>query len=723
MDEDGRAAGVVDRRLPGARAARHLMRRVVPAVAGRWVVAAVVRRWAVVVVAALVTWSGAPGVALASQTFMVSNANDSGAGSLRAAIKGVDADSSDSGNSPDMITVTGGPFTVTPGTPLSQITRPVVLDGTGITINDGMAPAASPPPALNDALVLQTGSDGSTLSGLTIEGAAGGAGIAIVSSANTVRDNRISPSLGASNEFGITVFSSNNTIGSTVANDGNLISGATGDGIFVIGPSGSGPAVTGNVIEGNTISGNGGSGVEIRFGAGNTVGGTATGTPNVIYGNDGAGVLVSGQGSSGNLIDGNFIGTDANGLGSPQNPGAQLPNGGGGIKFAESASGNSVAGGTVLAGSSGSAIDAGGGANQVSTVSLAGGPMPLIIGGQSWTVTAGAATPSGNGVSIPVTVTGAPPGASVEVDLLDASCAGAAASLPYLAGTTVSIGPSATGTGTIIASGDPPLPVFESSDANGPLNLADPCPPPGPTGPTGPTGAAPGNTAAPQITGDAVPGGTLTATTGTWSNHPTSFADQWRECNTSGDACHDIPGATKSTYVLAESNLGDTIRVAVTATNAAGSTSATSDATHLVTAPQVGATLGPTQTSGATVTLSAGCPSSFILVCILFFNFTADQPPRPPPPPPPPPAPHAATVMISKRRKHHVKVVVVGRAKIDIRAGHSKTVRITLNQSGRRLLAKSHRLKVKLTITQNGHTVSSRPITFTAKPPRQHKHR
>ena len=82
-------------------------------------------------------------------------------------------------------------------------------------------------------------------------------------------------------------------------------------------------------------------------------------------------------------------------------------------------------------------IDAGGGANQVSKVSLAGGPMPLIIGGQSWTVTAGAATPSGSGVSIPVTVTGPLPGASVEVDLHDASCTGAAASLPYLAGTTV----------------------------------------------------------------------------------------------------------------------------------------------------------------------------------------------------------------------------------------------------------------------------------------------
>ena len=547
------------------------------------------------------TWFGVPGVALAAQ-FTVTNGDDSGSGSLRLAILGVDADALDSVASPDTIIVVGGPFTVTPTSmALPQITRPVVLDGTGsLTINDAMAPAAAPPPAANDALVVQTGSDGSTLSGLTIEGAAGGAGIAIGSSGNTVRDNRIGTLFGASNKFGITVFSSNNTIGSTAANDGNLISGATGDGIFVIGRNGSAPAVTGNVIEGNTIGGNGGSGVEIGFGAaGNTVGGTATGAPNAIYGNTGAGVLVSGQDSSGNLIDGNFIGTDANGLGSPQNPGTQLPNGTGGIKFAESASGNSVTGGTVFAGSSGSAIDAGCGANQVSMVSLAGGPMPLIIGGQSWIVTGGAATPSGSGVSIPVTVRGAPPAASVEVDLLDASCTGAAASIPYLAGTTVPIGPGGTGTGTIIANGDPPLPVFEGSDANGPLNLGDPCPP------TGATGAAPVNTALPRIGGDAVQGDALTASTGTSTNNPTSFAYKCREC------------------------------------------------------------------SAANTTSRSSSPAA--------------------------------------RRSRSEPATV-------------KTVRITLNRTGRRLLAKNHSLKVKLTITQNGHTVRSRTITFTAKPPRKRKH-
>ena len=150
-----------------------------------------------------------------------------------------------------------------------------------------------------------------------------------------------------------------------------------------------------------------------------------------------------------------------------------------GVRFTDSASGNFLIGGTVVAGSGTPAIDAGGLANQVSMVSLAGGATPLITGGQSGTVTGGTATLSGSGFLIPVTVTGAQPNASVEVDLLDGSCTGSTASLPYLATTTVSIGPDGTGTGTIAAAGDPPLPVFEASDASGPLNLVDPWPPGG----------------------------------------------------------------------------------------------------------------------------------------------------------------------------------------------------------------------------------------------------
>ncbi|MDQ6867125.1 MAG: right-handed parallel beta-helix repeat-containing protein [Pseudomonadota bacterium] len=100
-------------------------------------------------------------------------------------------------------------------------------------------------------------------------------------------------------------------------------------------------------------------------------------------------------------------------------------------------------------------------------------------------------------------------------------------------------------------------------------------------------------------------GQTLTATNGTWTNSPTSFTRQWKSAGTV------ISGATASTYVPVSGDIGNTLTVSVTATNASGSsTPATSAATAAVTAasgvpvntgiptisgtPQVGQTLTST---------------------------------------------------------------------------------------------------------------------------------
>ena len=93
---------------------------------------------------------------------------------------------------------------------------------------------------------------------------------------------------------------------------------------------------------------------------------------------------------------------------------------------------------------------------------------------------------------------------------------------------------------------------------------------------------APGSTSAPSISGSAVQGQTLSASHGSWSNSPTSYAYQWQDCNGSGSGCGSIAGATSSAYTLQASDVGDTIRVVVTATNAGGSGSATSGATAVV---------------------------------------------------------------------------------------------------------------------------------------------
>ncbi|HEX8066223.1 MAG TPA: hypothetical protein VF520_06835 [Thermoleophilaceae bacterium] len=125
------------------------------------------------------------------------------------------------------------------------------------------------------------------------------------------------------------------------------------------------------------------------------------------------------------------------------------------------------------------------------------------------------------------------------------------------------------------------------------------------------TARPPVNTALPTIGGTAQDGQTLTATTGTWTGTPTiTYTYQWRRCNSSGASCSDVSGATASTYVLGSADVGSTIRVVVTGTNAAGSSSATSAQTAVVAAaPPVNTslpTIGGTATDGQTLTATTG---------------------------------------------------------------------------------------------------------------------
>jgi hypothetical protein len=97
-----------------------------------------------------------------------------------------------------------------------------------------------------------------------------------------------------------------------------------------------------------------------------------------------------------------------------------------------------------------------------------------------------------------------------------------------------------------------------------------------------PPPAAPTNTAFPAITA-AKGGAALAASSGTWTGGPTSFGYQWLRCDSNGNNCASISAATASGYTLSVADVGSRLRVAVTAKNAGGSTTATSAPTAVVT--------------------------------------------------------------------------------------------------------------------------------------------
>jgi HYR domain len=98
--------------------------------------------------------------------------------------------------------------------------------------------------------------------------------------------------------------------------------------------------------------------------------------------------------------------------------------------------------------------------------------------------------------------------------------------------------------------------------------------------------AVPVNTGLPVISGGTPQGGrTLSTSNGSWTGSPTSYTYQWEDCNTAGESCTTIAGATGNEYTLTESDLGHTIRVLVVADNATGvSAPAASAATAVVEA-------------------------------------------------------------------------------------------------------------------------------------------
>lgn len=254
----------------------------------------------------------------AASTFTVTNTNDSGAGSLRQAILDANANAG-----PDIInfSIGSGAQRITLTSSLPTISDPLTIDGTTQPGYAGtpIIEVTTDGQVIGDGLTITDGS--SVLRGLVLNRFRGHAIKIESGGGNIIEGNYIgtdasgnAPAANYQNGVFI-VGSTNNRIGGTTAAARNVISGNFGNAVHMaLGASGN--SVQGNYIgvnaAGTTILSNENGVVIFNNAHNNTIGGTTAAARNIISGNRSYGVQVESN-SNGNVVEGNFIGTNAAG--------------------------------------------------------------------------------------------------------------------------------------------------------------------------------------------------------------------------------------------------------------------------------------------------------------------------------------------------------------------------------------------------------------------------
>jgi hypothetical protein len=255
----------------------------------------------------------------AATTFVVTNTNDSGPGSLRQAILDANANPGS-----DLITfnIGSGLKTITLASKLPEISDPVVIDGTTQPGFAGTPLIEIDATNIGFDVVLSISAGNTTIRSLTLNRFRNGAILITDNGGNHVEGCYIGTDAtgnAATNSRGNAIAiigSSNNVIGGTSANSRNVI--VSIDSGISIGANGNGNQILGNYIG---INAAGNEALTIFQGifigtSNNVVGGTTPGARNVIGRADHGGIVIQSGGAvatSGNVIQGNYVGTDASG--------------------------------------------------------------------------------------------------------------------------------------------------------------------------------------------------------------------------------------------------------------------------------------------------------------------------------------------------------------------------------------------------------------------------
>ncbi|MEW6128691.1 MAG: C25 family cysteine peptidase [Acidobacteriota bacterium] len=249
----------------------------------------------------------------------VGNLNDSGTGSLRQAI--LDANSNAGTDTIDFCIPGAAPYTINLLAALPTITDPVIIDG---KTQSGFV--SSPIIELNGASAgagangLHITAGNSTMQGLVINRFSLHGILLETNGSNVIQCNYIGTDVNGSADLGNAdsgVFinnAPNNTIGGITNAARNVIAGNDFRNLYI-----NGAAAINNLVQGNYIGTNaagagalgGNYGVWISAASMNTVGGAVAGARNLISGNI-VGVELT-SGATNNQVQGNYIGTDVTG--------------------------------------------------------------------------------------------------------------------------------------------------------------------------------------------------------------------------------------------------------------------------------------------------------------------------------------------------------------------------------------------------------------------------
>jgi len=220
-----------------------------------------------------------------------------------------------------------------------------------------------------------------------------------------------------------------------------------------------------------------------------------------------------------------------------------------------------------------------------------------------------------------------------------------------------------------------------------------------------PPPSPPSATAAPHVSGAALVGATLSVSTGVWTGAPDSYDYAWFDCPSASGACSQVSAGAAS-YVTGTGDANGQVYAEVRAHNTGGwSGFARSDnsITPLSGRPGGGGHPGTLSVGQVTVSgMSASVPlrCSGDTSCPATVSLTVTETLN-----------SGKLIAVSAARLTR-KVVVLARVSLMLGASQSKTVKATLNAAGKRLVPKHGHMKVKLTVTQSGRTMSVKTLTF-----------